>query len=217
MKFNFLKSIATVALFSAALTGCIKDDDFAEPVIECAEVNLTANKEVADLYAVATGLPAQYAAEDIIEAYVTSSDERGNFFKSVSFQTNPTDGSAPLGFSVAIDETGLFAKKFTVGRKVFVKLKDLYFAKIDGSLKIGQLFESTVGRIAEAEYASKVIPSCVIVEEDELVRTLTIQQAKNDINLNTLIELENVQFKDEFVGGTYYDEDSDLGGASNRL
>jgi len=222
MKLNLFKSVAVIALFSGVVSGCINDDTYSNPNLECVEPNLTANKTVAEIDAMATGAATQYtsASTDIIEAYVTSSDERGNFFKSVSMQTNPTDGSDPVGFSVAIDETSLFAKNFTPGRKVYVTLNDLYYAHVDGSLKIGALFEGNVGRISEFEYASKVVPACTSVDEDELVRTMTIAQALDDSNLNTLIELQNVQFKDEFVGGTYYDEtdeDNTAGGATNRL
>ncbi|HEY0092261.1 MAG TPA: hypothetical protein VGB43_07225, partial [Flavobacterium sp.] len=74
MKFNYLKSIAAIALFSGAVSGCINDEDFAEPVIECAETTITANKQVSELVAAATGLPThiEEGSPDIIEAYVTS-------------------------------------------------------------------------------------------------------------------------------------------------
>ena len=61
----------------------------------------------------------------------------GNFYKTISFQTIPEDNSAPIGFSVSIDDTMLFAKGFTPGRKVYIKLKDLYVAKMFGSMQIG--------------------------------------------------------------------------------
>jgi hypothetical protein len=226
MKINFNKSAVAIALFSGLIVGCANDDHYAAPELECVEPALTANKTVADLVDMANGTPTEYvsATTDVIEGYVTSSDERGNFFKSVSLQTMPTDGSDPIGFSVAIDDTSLFGKRFKPGNKVYIKLNGLFYAMVDGSLKIGTLFdddgEDIVGRIGKYDYGYSVLPSCNAVAESELARPMTVGQALNDENINTLIELQNVQFKDEFVGGTYYDEDDEentAGGATNRL
>jgi hypothetical protein len=221
MKIKYLKSLAALALFSGLVAGCITDDNYETPIQECIEPNLTANKTVAEVLAMATSTATEYVSTttDIIEGYVTSSDERGNFFKTVYMQTMPTDGSAPIGFSVAIDDTSLFGEGYKPGNKVYVVLNGLFFAKVDGALKIGALFEGEVGRISQFDYPEKIVPSCSGVDEDQLARNMTVGQALNDSNLNTLIELQNVQFKDEFVGGTYYDEtdlDNTAGGATNR-
>lgn len=217
MKINFLKPIAIIAIFAGALASCANDDNYATPESNCVESGLTANKTVQQINTAATATVVQYVADDVIEAYVTSSDERGSFFKTVSFQTLPTDGSAPLGFSVSIDDTSLFGKQYYPGKKVFIKMKDLYFTKKNDGLLIGALYQGAVGRISQSEYAKFVVPSCTEVSEDELVRELTVTQAKNNANINTLIEIKDVQFKDDAVGGTYYDESNALGGATNRI
>jgi len=226
---NYIKTTAVIALLSATFTGCVTNDDFNVPatVTECVEPQVTANKTVAEVVAATTSAVRQYAADDVIEAYVTSSDERGNFFKIVSLQTLPTDGTAPIGFSVAIDANTLFGHGFYPGRKVFLKLKDLYYAKVEGSAIYGAKYNGStgdepdsVGRIAESDFKKSVLPSCSEISEEQLVRPLTITQALNDRNINTLIDLQGVQFADEFVGGTYYDESdtgNTAGGATNRL
>lgn len=217
MKLQFIKSFAVLALITGFVTGCANDDHYPAEESECVDPGLTANKTVAQVAAMnTTSTPMLYTADDIIEGYVTSSDERGNFFKTVSFQTLPTDGSDPVGFSVAIDDTGLYTKNMYPGRKVFIKLKNLYIAKVDGSLKIGGLFEGQVGRINQYEYPASIIPSCDEVSEDELVTTMTIGQAESDAALNRLVEIEDIQFKITEVGEPYYDEELDLGGATNR-
>jgi len=226
MKLNFIKSVAAVGVFSTLLLSCANDDSYAIPKesLECTEPNLTATKTVAEVVALATGsAPTQFLGVNngIIEAYVTSTDERGNFFKSISMQTLSTDGSAPTGFSVSIDDTTLFGKGFTPGTKVFVVLDSLYYGRVDGSLKIGSLFIASsgpsVGRILNFDYQNRIIPSCTKVDEDLLARSLTVSEALNNNNLNTLIDLKNVQFKDEYVGEPYYDPLDEIGGASNRL
>jgi hypothetical protein len=67
---------------------------------------------------------SQYKYDDVIEAYVVSSDEAGNFF-SISFQTLATATTPTTGFSVPVDASNLYIE-FRVGNKVYVKLKDLY-------------------------------------------------------------------------------------------
>lgn len=214
---KMIKSAFAALTLGAMLISCSNNDVYEAPQ-GCVDPGIVANFEVATLDNAATNVPQQFnTPETYIEGYVTSSDERGAFFKSISLQTMPTDGSAPIGFSVAIDETTLFGRGFYPGKKVFVKLEGLYYGLQDGSLKIGDLFEGTeVGRISNFTYAEKVIPSCTEVSEEQLVRTMSIDEALNDDNINTLIELENVQFVDAEVGLAYYDPNNDLGGATNR-
>ena len=215
---NIFKSAFVAAALSGLLIGCANNDEYTAPNGDCTDPGITANVDVATLDNAATNVPVQYTTPDAyIEGYVTSSDERGAFYKSISLQTMPTDGSAPIGFSVAIDELNLFGRGFYPGKKVYVKLQDLYYAVQDGSLKIGDLFEGTeVGRISNFTWEGKVVPSCDVVSEDMLVRNMTISEALNDDNINTLIELQGVQFIDAEVGQPYYDENNDLGGATNR-
>jgi hypothetical protein len=69
-------------------------DEVAAPKLICTQPDLTPNK-VSDVYAVTNALVSQYKYDDVIEAYVVSSDEAGNFFKSISFQTLAT-ATTPL-------------------------------------------------------------------------------------------------------------------------
>lgn len=219
MKINFYKSAVLSLATALLLTGCVNSDDYSAPANACTEPGLTANKTVASLSASMTTGAVQYTSDDVIEAYVVSSDERGNIFKTVYLETLPADGT-PVGFILSIDKTSLFSVNFYPGRKVYVKLKDLYYGNMNtGGLTIGALYNGTVGRIAEYDYQNYIQPSCSEVSEDALVRTMTLSQALNAANLNTLIELDGVQFGDDFVGGTYYDENdiaNTAGGSTNR-
>ena len=216
MKKIFLKSSLLLTLSFGIFSSCVNDDSYSVPenTLTTFELTTTTTAEAVNLDATTT--PVEYTADDIIEAYVTSNDESGNFFKSISFQTIPTDGSAPTGFSVPIDVTTLYGKGFTPGRKVFIKLKGLYTAKVFGSLQIGSLFEERIGRISVFEWQKHLFPSATKVAEDSFVRTLTLAQAYTDANQNTLIELDAVQFADGSLNRTYYDIDSG-GSATNHL
>lgn len=201
-----LTLFAGLALFS-----CVDDDDFGIPPLNCEEPNLTANKTVQEIFAAATSSPVQFTEDDIIEAYAVSSDQGGNFFKTISFQT--LDGSA--AFSLSLDQTNTYLI-YEPGRKVFFRLKDL-FRQIDfDQLEIGALFNNNIGRIAEPEIVNFLERSCEVVSEDQLVQQVSLNEISNE-HLNKLIEITNVQFKDNELGGNYFDPNRVLGGATNRL
>lgn len=218
MKATILKSVLFLALTVGTFVGCVNDDDYATPDFGCNETSLVANFEVAQVPA--SQIVTQFTEDKIIEAYVTSSDEGGNFFKSISFQTLPVEGEQVRGFSVPVDATSTFIN-YEPGRKVFIKLKDLYTDLSSDGVRIGAVFlngsgVAAVGRMTESQMRSTLIRSCQVVSEDTLSRTMTIAEAKQTANLNTLIDIENVQFSDAAINSTYYDPSNVIGGATNH-
>ena len=205
--------LAAIGLFSS----CV-NDTYDTPKFDCVNPGLTKTKEVAALYTSAptNGTTVIYPAPtkdpvtgkeifDYIEAYVISSDEGGNFYKSMYFQ--PTDGSK--GFNLSVDISNAYAQNFQPGKKVFLKLNNLAYAN-PTSFGRGLIFgappteQYAVDRIPTLEYPKYLIPSCDIVSEDAIVHKITLAQALSGANyLNTLVEIDDVQFTDEAAGGTY--------------
>ena len=214
MKTNFLKSFLGIALVATLSTSCV-DDTYETPSFDCVDTTLQANKQVAQIPA--TAIVKQYTEDDIIEAYVVSSDKEGNFFKSVSFQT--LDGSK--AFSVPMDVEASFTS-FEPGRKVFIKMKNLYTDIANDGMRIGGLFvgfsgTASVGRLSRAQVRASLIKSCVVKSETELVQRIELPNLADKANINKLIELNGVQFVDEAVSDTYYNEDKNVGGATNHM
>lgn len=202
---HLLIAFLTIGVFNA----CV-DDDFEIPKAVCSDGNLAATKTVQDIFGSSTATATQYTGDDVIVGYVTSNDQAGNFYKSISFQTENGD----LGFSVPIDQTDLYTI-YNPGRKVYIKLKDLYTQISHDGLEIGALYEGEVGRIDINQFTNYLIPSCDDpLLENDMVKTVTIDQI-TDAHINTLIELSGVQFEDAAIGSTYYDADNVLGGATN--
>ena len=226
MKTNILKSILLTTLLAGVFSSCVNEDNYPVPNLECIDSTLSANKQVQEIInqAPITVDPAvPYANDDVIEAYVVSSDEGGNFYKSISFQTKGTSTVAPVGFSVPVDVGGTFTN-FRPGTKVYIKLKGLYTDIYNSSMRIGSLYllnpateEYAVGRLSIFDYGKVLKRSCNTTNEEDLVRKLSVSQALSNSNLNTLIELQNVQFDADVIGKTYYDATNDLGGATNHL
>ena len=206
-----LKLILTTAVF-ATLFSCVNGDDYGTPADNCTD--LVANVTVQSVATAATSTAVSYGTnDDIIEAYVTSSDQGGNFYKSISFSS--LDGT--VGFSMPVDDYNLYTK-YEPGRKVFIKMQDRFFNTQNNSTVIGSDYNGGVGRISGVEYQSIITRSCTKVNEDDIVKHLTITQAKNNQYLNMLIEFDAVQFSDASTGKMYFDTTvNNLGGATNHL
>lgn len=217
MKTNMFKSLFLSVAVAGLAVGCVNDDDYGIPSLDCVDNSLTANKTVSQVTGTATAVPTPYTDDDVIEAYVTSSDEGGNFFKSISMVS--TDGET--GFSVPVDVTSTFIS-YEPGRKVYVKMKNLYTDLYYGAPRIGALYVQTngtasVGRMDISLYKSALNRSCTVVDEEQLVNQITVSEAKQDKYLNKLIELSDVQFSNDALGRTYYYSGNDVGGATNWL
>lgn len=207
IKYTFA-ALALVA--TLATTSCANSDDVSVPEIKYHQATPTITLE--ELYAKANTTVQQYNEEDILEAYVSSSDAGGTFYKSVSLQN--LEGTK--GFSISVDMYNI-SNDMPPGRKVYIYLKDLYFSVVHGSLVLGNLYQETsVGRMNEFDFYKKVLPSSIIVPETELTKTITLADLKNDNYINTLVEIEKVQFDDSAIGKTYYDPNNVLGGATNH-
>lgn len=198
------------AFIFSMVVGCVTNDSFRTPDLSGECTDIVATKNVADI--VATPVVIPFLTEEIIEAYVTSSDEGGNFYKSISFIS--LDGTA--GFSVPIDHYNLYTQ-YEPGRKVSLHLKGLYVVLQQSAPVIGSWYNGGVGRISGVEYESFLSRSCTKVDETTIVKHLSITQAKNNQYLNALIELDNVQFTTASIGKKYFDPTlNSFGGATNH-
>jgi hypothetical protein len=242
MKNQLFKITCISILSSILLSSCVKEN-YAEPSAECVDPTLAKNKTVEEIYTTNnvavpvnsygySATDATLGENDVIEAYVTSSDEGGNFFKTISFVS--TDGIR--GFSMSIDEYNLYNDSpisLKPGRKVYIKLKGLYIARPTGGAiglvmggKPSGTFNS-ISRLPVYEYKKYVFPTCKVVDEEEIVikektvagvkTNLAIADLIDDSYLNKLIEVSNVQFRDDFAGGTYDPNRTDTSDSNTYL
>jgi len=189
------------------------------PKLACTQPDFTVNKTVEKVYELSGTTAKQYLYDDIIEAYVVSTDEGGNFFKTISLQTKETEQAPAIGFSVPIDATNTYID-YRVGNKVYVKLKNQFTDLYYGGLRIGSLYVSnagdpTIGRISQNEYKNVLNASCANIEENVLVKSLSVEEALSDDKLNTLIELNDVEFTEAALGRHYFEESNNIGGSTN--
>lgn len=215
MKNIFLKTLFAISLF--IITSC--SNEVETPKLACTQPDFTVNKTVEKVSELSSNTAKQYLYDDVIEGYVVSSDEGGNFFKAISLQTKRTDKNPSIGFSVPIDASNTYID-YRVGNKVYVKLKNQFTDLYYGGLRIGSLYVSnagdpTIGRISQNEYKNVLNASCSIIDENLLVESISVEEALNDNKLNTLIELNDVEFTEAALGRHYFEESNNVGGSTN--
>ena len=215
MKNIFLNSFFGISLF--IITSCSTEVEM--PKLVCTQPDFVVNKTVEKVYELSNNTAKQYLYDDIIEAYVVSSDEGGNFFKTISLQTIAAAKTPAIGFSVPIDASNTYID-YRVGNKVYVKLKNQFTDLYYGGLRIGSLYVSnagdpTIGRISQNDYKNVLNASCTIIDENTLVESLSVEEALKDNKLNTLIELNNVEFTEAALGRHYFEESNNVGGSTN--
>ena len=145
--------------------------------------------------------------EDVyVEGYVVSSDAAGNFFEELIIQ-NKIDDSNPdedprLGIRLAIN-VGSLSDTYDFGRKVYVRLKGLTIGESNGVLTIGKGEDQSIEQIQEFEYRKIVLRTSEVFEIAPKVTTL---EDLTEADINTLIQLNNIQLSRFDLGLTFAGE-----------
>ncbi|MFV0540847.1 MAG: DUF5689 domain-containing protein [Aestuariibaculum sp.] len=189
-------------IMTFALVSCVDDGDYNIPAIDTQEPNITANTTIAvvkNMYAgsVVNFTEAGNGGDLIIEGYVVSSDEAGNFYKTLIIQDKPEAPTAAI--QIDVDVTSLYAQ-FSPGRKVYVKLNGLGMQEQNGVLHIGTLSGSNIERIPAFIYNNHIIRSTEMVELVPL--TIAPNQYHNNY-INMLVKIDNMQLSTPEVGEPY--------------
>jgi hypothetical protein len=190
-------AVLLIACLALTTTSC-KKDKFDEPPFETVDPNLPVNKTIAELKLLYTGTNLRITDDIIIFGIVVANDKSGNIFNQIIID----DGSA--GISVAIDQNALHGE-FPVGRKVYIKCKELILAAdndligLYGGLDItGSTVEipsTLIGKyVVKANSGNPVVP----IEVDDI-------DDLNDAYQNRLIKLSDVEFSASDANQPYAD------------
>ncbi|MBT8318183.1 MAG: lamin tail domain-containing protein [Lutibacter sp.] len=134
----------------------------------------------------------------IIEGYVVSSDEYGNFKEKLVVQDateNPTSG-----IQLLIDKEAIF-EDYNIGDKVYIKLNKLYMTKNVDVLTIGFPSGDKITKIEASEVNNFVYKS---EENFEITPTeIPISEVQNPDYENTLVRILNVQLVENELGKAF--------------
>lgn len=209
-----IKLLSFLFFIGLIATSCVHDDDFGVPEINVEEPNVNVNFNIVAIKDLYRGFEPKIIESGDgstdplwIEAYVVSSDESGNFYKSLVVQDaveNPT-----AGIAISTNATDLYTK-YEPGRKIYFRVDGLYSGVYAGLPTLGTQDGDQIGRMDIKDFEARIKRS---QESFDLVPTvLTIAQAKQspepnkpylNPHLNTLIKFEGVQFPAGLAGEHY--------------
>ncbi|WP_203295275.1 DUF5689 domain-containing protein [Luteirhabdus pelagi] len=210
-KFN-LYNLTILFLVAMVTFSCVQDDEFEVPDTNPVDVNIEGNEisiaDVRDLQQqeeTNNGEPILTfeGTNNYISGYVVSSDEAGNFFEELILQDSPENPT--IGIRVVIDESPLFTR-YELGRRVFVKLDGLTVGYDSGVLTLGINEEGGVGSIPAPLEEDFLVRSSEVAE---LVPTQKSVSSLSPSDVNTLVQVQNVQFSATALGKTLAAEPSD--------
>lgn len=210
---------ANALLFLVVLSSCVQNDEWETPPLACENKFAASNITMANFVSMVPATGFMLIEEDqIFDGYVNSSDENGNFFKTISFQDDPVNPS--VGLQIEIDKTGNYAD-FPIGSHIRINAKGLRLGKDRGLVKIGSVDPTfPIGRIPSSLVSKYVAGVCSGngLEIKALVPKAlpSLTDAKQDQYINILVTVPYVQFASVDLGKTYLDYSAGLGVDTDR-
>lgn len=212
---NFLKVSLGAAILVAAQISCIHDDKWDAPEIVCNNKFAAPTMTMAEFVALAPSsnensgpiykIPAEDATHPavIFDGYVVSSDESGNFYKTIVFQDKPENPT--VGLTVGINKSMNYTD-YPVGAHIRIKANGMLIGKSSGTITLGVEDPNyAIGRIPESiigRYISGVCNGAGLEIVNIVPREITLDdiKASNSNWINTLVKVNNVQFAKDEIG-----------------
>lgn len=196
-KRNIFYRIISLGCFIVLLS-CVKSREFDSPEIGCSDAEFTMIR-IAELKGLYQGETVQIHEDLVVQGYVTSSDQKGNFFNVIHFQDeaiSPIDG---MQIELELRDSHLF---YDIGQPIRIKLKGLYLGQSNNVFKIGGVFTSfgnrSVGRLPYSVVFDHVLSSCTV--NKGIQPTIVTIAELNDRMLGTLISFENIEIREDEIG-----------------
>lgn len=200
--------VMVAALF---ITGCVHDDIYDTPNLqgyECKTADFYTNPQngytkwtLAELKNVPLSTPITEKA--YVEAYVSSTDQSGNIYKTIYVQDAPVNPTH--GLTVSVDLVSTYTK-FPQGSKVYIEVKDLSVTTYGGVKQLGM--QTPAGtRIPENDVPKHIFRDCDVREEIiPVVMTLADMNAQSENLIGALIQINNAEFDATVLCSVYAPE-----------
>ncbi|RMZ60993.1 hypothetical protein D1632_03220 [Chryseobacterium nematophagum] len=214
-----LNLIAAVVYATSFMISCVQKDEWETPPIKCENKFSSPNTTLAEFKALAPSSGYLLITEDkIFDGYVVSSDESGNFYKTISFQDKPENPTAAL--QIEINKSSNYAD-YPVGAHIRINAKGLRLGLDRGAVKIGAVDESfAIGRVPESLVNRYISGVCngngVDVAVMKPLELANLKVAQNANYINMLVKVSNVQFSSTELGKKYLDYEAGAGKDTDR-
>lgn len=208
-KYNSILKYIFVMIAALVITGCVHDDKYNEPNLDgyqCAD--LTATMTLTQLRAKYTTTSFTFPdnSTDIVEGYVSSTDETGNIYKTIYIQDKPENPTQ--GFVISVDAVSTYTN-YPQGSKIYVKLAGLSLGTYGGVVQLGvkngtETAATSVSRIPEKLVPSRIFRSCS-VRANIIPKIMTSVQmvSANDQYIGCLIQMDNAEFDSRILCTNY--------------
>ncbi len=196
----FRHRLISILALAMVLVGSCVDQDFdlpPAPEVDPAFKNTISIDELARRYYQA-GTIQKIVDSVSLSALVIANDESGNFFKELVIQDETG------GIRVQINVTGLY-NDYPVGKRVFVNCNGLYISDFAGTLQLGGSIDVAANRLNRIDEGLLKKHIAKGPQEDGVKPKVVRIDQLSSADINTLIQLENVQFATGEVGKTYGD------------
>jgi len=190
------------------LFSCGHFDDFELPELKIEEPQIMANSDILAIKSAFNQSGQNYytfKSDDttIIEAYIISSDEGGNFYKKLIIQDSY---ESPTSGIVVLLDLRAYYTMFNLGRKIYIKMAGLSVTNNEGKFIIGYISRSEVEEIPEYLIDDFIVRSGIT--ENIIPKTVAITDFTNEL-IGIYVQLNNVQFRNDEIGKTYAGETYD--------
>jgi len=190
---NVLLLLTLSSLIAIGFSSCVKKD-YDEPVTANVDPSgIAANITISQLQDSASFIPYLITTDLVISGIIIADDESGNFYKEMIIQ----DSTA--GISIQLDVSN-FNTNYPMGRRIFVKCKGLYIGDDgEGNFQLGLKDGGTIARIPQSLYEQYIVKGMWGLTPTATV----ITPGQGGVKTNTLVQLDNVEFKQSDAGVTY--------------
>ncbi len=177
------------AVTMVGISSC-KKDNFSEPSHITADPNLD-TISIAHLKSLYLGgLPMKIDADVTISGVVTADDRSGNFYKTIVIQDN--SGAIP----VLLEQSSGLYTDFPVGRKVYVKCKNLVIGNYHNYIQLGGYIDYSSNQPAVGNIPSNLI-SQVVIKGPVVGAPAPLKVRLSDLNASLqsmLVQIDTVEF-----------------------
>ncbi len=203
-----MNSIYIMFLLIFSLTSCIIEPEFRVPEL----VNLDSEEGATTDMGTAINAFKQANtdvftfdadANIIVGAYVISSDETGNFYKTLIVQDSPEN---PVnGLEIKVDMRSFYTK-YNLGRKILLRLSGLSIQEVNGKFVVGYLSGNSLVDIPESLLDHFIIRSSETTEI--LPKSISLEMISPSL-INTFVSVDKVQFLKADQGKSFASEPYD--------
>lgn len=204
-----MKKILNILILSFFVS-CAPDDNYETPSFLEDQVEVATNVDldaILGAFLQSNRDVVSFQHDYIFEAYVVSTDETGNFYKELIVQDKPENPLAGLNIKINMNS---YFRFFNFGRKVYINLKGLGIAEVNGVATLGLVNGKEVKNIPESKVSQHIIRSHEVVP----IIPLEVEAVQFSDRLENLyIKVEDVQFSQFLVSPenpfTFASQDND--------